>query len=82
MCRIDLQLEEKELTYARYVDDITFSFSTEVQKNDFIKQFLIICQQYNLSVNDKKTEIESFPLLIKIIKNKFLHFSINTNTMV
>ncbi|EKB7629027.1 RNA-directed DNA polymerase, partial [Enterococcus faecalis] len=61
MCHLDERLLNKGYKYSRYVDDIKFSFSTETQKEKFLMEFSEICREYNLILNDKKTEVNTFP---------------------
>ncbi|ETC91991.1 RNA-directed DNA polymerase [Enterococcus faecalis PF3] len=61
MCHLDEQLLNKGYKYSRYVDDIKFSFSTETQKEKFLMEFSEVCREYNLILNDKKTEVNTFP---------------------
>ena len=61
MCHVDLKLEEKGFVYSRYVDDITYSFTHENQKNDFLKEYGLICRKLNLNLNENKTKVEMFP---------------------
>lgn len=61
MCHIDKELLGKGYTYSRYVDDIKFPFSTDSEKEDFLMEVNAICREYNLILNNKKTEIHVFP---------------------
>lgn len=61
MCYVDKELIEKGHKYTRYVDDIKYSFSTDAEKEKFLMDFNSICREYNLILNDKKTEIRTFP---------------------
>lgn len=61
MCHIDKQLEEKKYKYSRYVDDIKFPYTSDKKREAFIMEFSNLCREYNLVLNDKKTEVNSFP---------------------
>lgn len=74
MCHIDLKLENKGFIYSRYVDDITYSFTHENQKNNFMKEYGLICREFNLNLNETKTNIEAFPFLNKMDKSNIFKF--------
>lgn len=61
MCYIDKYLIDKNYRYARYVDDILFSFSTDEKKESFLLEFSKICRDYNLIINKNKTQVIKFP---------------------
>ncbi|MFW3612725.1 RNA-directed DNA polymerase [Staphylococcus caprae] len=61
MCYIDKELENSGYVYSRYVDDISYSFTIEEDKEKFIRDFNNICIKYELKINDLKTNINSFP---------------------
>lgn len=61
MCHIDLKLEEKKYKYSRYVDDIQFPYTSDGEREKFLMEFTSLCREYNLVLNDKKTEINVFP---------------------
>ena len=71
MCYIDSEMENKGYRYARYVDDISFSFNFEEEKDKFLQDFNKLCMKYELKINDKKTEVNDF--LIYIHKTKTLY---------
>ena len=53
MCYIDKNMKEKGYIYARYVDDIIFSYNLESEKENFYKQYDLICRSNELKINDK-----------------------------
>lgn len=61
MCYFDKDLVSKGFKYARYVDDFTFVYSLENEKEEFMEQVNLLCREYNLYLNTEKTEIEDFP---------------------
>lgn len=61
MCYIDKQLEEKNFKYSRYVDDIKFPYTSDSERESFMMEITNLCREYNLILNDRKTEINSFP---------------------
>ncbi len=63
MCYIDSEMENKGYRYARYVDDISFSFNFEEEKDKFYRDFNKLCMKYELKINDKKTEVNDFPYI-------------------
>ena len=74
MCHIDLKLFNKGYIYSRYVDDIKFPFSTEAEKEKFLTEFTTICRDYNLILNDRKTEVLEFPILNSMDKTDIFNF--------
>ncbi|MGU3126542.1 hypothetical protein ACVXZZ_03425 [Staphylococcus aureus] len=62
MCYIDKKLIEKGYKYARYVDDIKYPFVSNTDKEGFLMEFNSICREYNLILNDKKTEVADFSI--------------------
>ena len=63
MCKFDEILLDVNngYSFARFVDDITFAFNTDVELIDFKKSLNEKIREYSLSLNDSKTKIESFP---------------------
>lgn len=61
MCYFDKEIEKKGFKYARYVDDFTFTYSMESEKEEFLEQVNLLCREYNLYLNSEKTIIENFP---------------------
>ncbi|WP_192979599.1 RNA-directed DNA polymerase [Staphylococcus succinus] len=81
MCYIDSEMENKGYRYARYVDDISFPFNFEEEKDKFYRDFNKLCMKYELKINDKKTEINDFPYIHTqnkdFIFNYFQNYSSN-----
>lgn len=61
MCKIDELLLKKNYKYSRYVDDFKFPFTFDGEKESFLMDFSEVCRDFNLLVNDKKTEVNEFP---------------------
>ncbi|HFV7688629.1 TPA: RNA-directed DNA polymerase [Staphylococcus aureus] len=82
MCYIDSEMENKGYRYARYVDDISFSFNFEEEKDKFYRDFNKLCMKYELKINDKKTEVNDFPYIHPqnkdFIFNYFKNYSSNS----
>ena len=74
MCYFDKALESKGFKYARYVDDFTFVYSLENEKEAFMEQVNLLCREYNLYLNSEKTEIEDFPQNNKRSKSVIFNF--------
>ena len=74
MCYFDKRMENKDFVYTRYVDDIVFPFTLENEKEDFLKEFSLICRENNLLVNDNKTRVENFPFIDKSSKTNIFSF--------
>jgi len=74
MCYVDLKMEEKGYKYSRYVDDISFPYSLEIERENFYKDFNQICREHNLIINERKTIISVFPFVDKNDKNYIFSF--------
>ena len=74
MCYFDKRMKEKKFYYSRYVDDFNFSFSLEVEKEDFLKELNLMCREYNLIINDNKTSILIFPHISSNNKSNIFNF--------
>ena len=63
MCKFDEVLIglNSRYSFARFVDDITFSFNTDMELIDFKKSLNEQVREYSLSLNDSKTRVETFP---------------------
>lgn len=79
MCYIDKKLMEKGYKYARYVDDIKYPFVTNSEKENFLMEFNSICREYNLILNDKKTEVHTFPYKNNMQKVEIFSYFDNLN---
>ncbi|MBS7576100.1 MULTISPECIES: RNA-directed DNA polymerase [unclassified Enterococcus] len=62
MCHLDKKMESKGFRYARYVDDFTFSYTTDLEKEEFLENINLLCREHNLYINAEKTVVEKFPL--------------------
>ncbi len=74
MCHFDKRMENNNFIYTRYVDDIVFPFTLEAEKEDFLKEFSLICRENNLLVNDNKTRVDNFPFINKSSKSNIFSF--------
>lgn len=79
MCYIDKKLMEKGYKYARYVDDIKYPFVTNSEKENFLMEFNSICREHNLILNDKKTEVHTFPYKNNMQKVEIFSYFDNLN---
>ena len=61
MCHFDKILANEGFKYSRYVDDISFAYTHDLQKEKFIEKINLLCREYNLYLNSEKTKIEEFP---------------------
>ena len=72
LARIDEILLNNGFKFKRYVDDYKFYFRTEYQAQESIPQIEKVLNEYNLSLNTSKTEIQKYPYeIIKDIKRNF-----------
>ncbi len=72
LSRIDKMLTEKGFVFKRYVDDYKMYFRTEAQAQESIPIIEKVLNEFNLSLNTSKTEVEKFPYeIISQIKNKY-----------
>lgn len=74
MCHFDKHMENNNFIYTRYVDDVVFPFTLEAEKEDFLKEFSLICRENNLLVNDNKTRVDNFPFINKSSKSNIFSF--------
>ncbi|MGF7495833.1 RNA-directed DNA polymerase [Lactococcus lactis] len=74
MCYFDKRMENNNFIYTRYVDDVVFPFTLEDEKEDFLKEFSLICRENNLLVNDNKTRVDNFPFINKSSKSNIFSF--------
>lgn len=74
MCYFDKRMENNNFIYTRYVDDVVFPFTLEAEKEDFLKEFSLICRENNLLVNDNKTRVDNFPFTNKSSKSNIFSF--------
>lgn len=67
LARIDDELCKKNLKFKRYVDDYKLYFRTEAQAQESLPIIEKVLNEYNLSLNTAKTEINKYPY--EIISN-------------
>lgn len=79
MCCFDKKLSSKGFKYARYVDDFTFPFSLESEKEEFMEQVNLLCREFNLYLNSEKTTIEDFPQNNNRSKSRIFSFFDTSN---
>lgn len=48
-------------SFTRYVDDFKFSYISESDREDFMREFIKICSELGLHLNESKTKIEEYP---------------------
>jgi hypothetical protein len=65
LSRIDGKLREQGFEFDRYVDDYTCYCKTDVQAHDFLNVLGTLLSDYKLSLNLRKTDIESLPSAIE-----------------
>lgn len=80
MCHFDKRMEDKNLVYSRYVDDFTFAYTFEYEKENFLKEFYHLCRENNLIINDSKTKINNFPFKDELNKNELFAYFENINS--
>lgn len=69
---IDKELSKKKLLFRRYVDDYKFYFRSEYQAKQSLYIIENILNEYNLNLNQGKTELVKFPFdTISNINNKY-----------
>ena len=69
---IDKLLVEKGFVFKRYVDDYKFYFRTEAQAQESLPTIEKVLNEFNLTLNSSKTEIQKYPYeIISDIKEKF-----------
>ena len=72
LVRIDKMLSEKGFTFKRYVDDYKFYFRSESLAQESLPVIEKILNEFNLSLNTAKTEIQKYPYeIISDIKEKY-----------
>lgn len=69
---IDRMLAERGFVFKRYVDDYKFYFRSEPQAKESLPVIEKILNEFNLTLNTSKTEIQKYPYeIISDIKEKF-----------
>lgn len=72
LARIDKMLSEKGFVFKRYVDDYKFYFRSEFQAQESLPTIEKILNEFNLTLNTAKTEIQKYPYeIISDIKDKY-----------
>ena len=72
LSRIDKELTDKKLLFRRYVDDYKFYFRSEYQAKQSLNIIENTLNEYNLNLNQAKTELVKFPFdTISNINNKY-----------
>lgn len=64
LTRIDIELMEEEIVFARYVDDYEIFLYELGEEQRIINIFVRILKKYGFSLNDEKTEIVDFPYYV------------------
>lgn len=72
LARIDKTLTEKNFVFKRYVDDYKFYFRSEAQAQESIPIIEKVLNEFNLTLNTAKTEVQKYPYeIISDIKDKY-----------
>ena len=72
LARIDKMLSEKGFVFKRYVDDYKFYFRSESQAQENLPTIEKVLNEFNLTLNTAKTEIQKYPYeIISDIKDKY-----------
>lgn len=74
MCYFDEEMKRENLVYHRYVDDITFAFTLEKERDKFLEEINLMCRKYNLYLNSEKIVMEKFPQNDVLDKQKLFTF--------
>lgn len=74
LCKIDKELEDLGYIYTRYVDDLKFPYNDEEIKDEFLSQVHIKSNEYNITLNEQKTSIETHPTKNKLNKAPIFSF--------
>lgn len=77
MCYFDEHMDSyhnRKLDYIRYVDDISFPFSSENEENDFLLAYRYTTREYELIPNDNKIMVEEYPFLHKRDKTNIFNY--------
>lgn len=51
-------IENKDVTYTRYADDLTFSFNDLIEKEYIFAMVVQILKEFNLKINAQKTKFQ------------------------
>ena len=72
LARIDKNLSEKGFVFKRYVDDYKFYFRSESQAQESLPTIEKVLNEFNLTLNTAKTEIQKYPYeIINDIKDRY-----------
>ena len=72
LVRIDRMLAEKGLKFKRYVDDYKLYFRSEAQAQESLPLIEKVLNEFNLTLNTSKTEIQKYPYeIISQIKDEY-----------
>ena len=72
LARIDHILSDKGLKFKRYVDDYKLYFRSEAQAQESLTLIEKVLNEFNLTLNTSKTEIEKYPYeIISQIKDSY-----------
>lgn len=72
LARIDKMLTDKGFVFKRYVDDYKFYFRSEFQAHESLPIIEKVLNEFNLTLNTAKTEIQKYPYeIISDIKDKY-----------
>ncbi len=72
LARIDQLMSDKGLKFKRYVDDYKMYFRSEAQAQESLPVIEKVLNEFNLTLNTSKTEIEKYPYeIISQIKDSY-----------
>ncbi|KRL04397.1 AbiK [Liquorilactobacillus oeni DSM 19972] len=77
MCFFDKRLEDKigsKIRFSRYVDDFSYAFTSDEQRDKFLRSFRFVCREYCLIINEHKTEVTTFPFSHKMDKDTIFNY--------
>lgn len=74
MSYFDELLRNKGLKFHRYVDDFTFGFFNNEDKDSILSVMQKYCENFRLHINDKKTVLNTFPYHSENSKGKIFDF--------
>jgi hypothetical protein len=77
MCFFDKRLEDKigsKIKFSRYVDDFSYAFTSDEQRDKFLRSFRFVCREYSLIINEHKTEVTVFPFSHKMDKDTIFNY--------
>lgn len=74
LCKIDEEFNQAGYTYVRYVDDFKYAFNDEVNKEQFMSLVHDRFNEYNITLNERKTLIEHYPIKNKLNKQQIFTF--------